>query len=946
MDEKRRSFPRGPFQRTVGQGLLLLLLLAGSGLIVSAGPATSPRPQSGDTIVARDLTLTGADFAPGQSKGPLAKDAGLALTLPATAVYTSPVVLAPIPFSDLGCVWEADLPPGSYLFLEVRTSPDADGDRWTPWWPVEEEDDLPPMPFGQHAGKLLFVPQQDGVHQRLQYRLSLSSVQAKGLPLMKRLTFTFIDARAGPSTHELMVEEGPKGAILAVDKPHVITRNEWGCPEGENSPRWPLGYARVSHVIIHHTVTPNDDTDWAARVRAIWYYHANTRGWGDIGYNFVVDPLGNVYEGRAGGEDVVGGHAHDYNYGTMGIGCLGTYSSSPVPAPLQESVEALITWKASQRGIDPLGSSFNSHKVYDHIAGHRDVGQTSCPGNVLYGLIPTIRQNVQARLLQQDEAIVIGEQDPGFSLSDAYWHDSSCGHRNHSWWTHTVTDPSLSTNWGIWRPDLPLGGWYEVFAYVPSCTGSDLPEYTQSARYRVYYRGGGTTVTVNQKEQQGRWVSLGTYEFDPGASGYVYLDDLAGDNWRGLWYDAVYWVLRTPVLRPPPAPGLQSPDDAAWATSRQVNLTWTMPSPETVDGFHLVVATDPGLTHPVLNTRLGAVSQYLFSLSSDFPALYWSVQAHNAQGYGPYAPVRRFGVDTEPPVSSANALFRGRAETYILMWGGRDSGSGIASYTVQARDGHDGSWFDLWQDTHWTSAIVEVPAGVTRYFRVSARDRAGHAELPHPGDGDLSSQDAILLNWAIYLPLVFAHPGGLAPTPEPPAVPEPTEIPPAPTPAAIPSPAPTPTPGPTSAPMPTPQPTATPLPTSPVVPTRLPSPTPAASTGGSPDLLVVAVHSSQDSPFDCGRPAGIAVEVTNAGDALAGRFFVNLAGNRIGDCRWQSEGLLPGQRAEFVCPAVVLNTEVTATVDVENGVAEADEGNNSLVATVSVLVLPPCTPQP
>ena len=947
---RERKAPVDRWMRTLRRwrwawaGLAGLVALLSVLLSFVIGQAFSGRPQVPPEIRAGDLTLSGADFLPGQSQGPLSKAAGLELTLSGTAVYTSPVLTAPIPFSDLGTIWEADLPPGTSLLLQVRTSPEESGEAWSPWQTIVEEDDAPPMPLGQHTGKLLFIPQRDGVHRRLQFRLLFSSFQPEALPKLNRLTFTFIDARAGPSTQEIMRVKGTGKGILAVEKPPVISRVEWGCPEGEGSPRWPPEYARVTHVIVHHTATPNDDTDWAARVRSIWYYHANTRGWGDIGYNFLVDPLGNVYEGRAGGDDVIGGHARSYNPGTMGVGCLGTYSVAPVPAPLQQSLEALIAWKASQRGIDPLGRSFNNHKVYDHIAGHRDVGETTCPGDVLYGLLPTVRQNVQQRLQAQEEAVTVDDLSPEFTRSPAYWHDG-CSPDGHSFWTHTVTRAEESTNWAIWRPDLPRAGWYEVFVRVPSCTEEGLPEYTESARYRLYYRDGGILVTVNQRAEQGRWVSLGTYPFYRGTSGYLYLDDLAGDYWRALWYDAARWILRSPISEPPPAPQLGSPEDAAWLRSREVTLSWTVPA--TVDGFRLVVALDPNLTSPLLQEDVGLALTYSLSLDRDYPALYWSVQAYTEGGDGPPAPVRRFGVDTGPPSSAVIGLYRAVTGLYFLRWGGTDEGSGIASYTVQARDGTEGPWQDLWRDTTWTAGPVELPPGITRYFRVQARDRLGNEEPPHGGDGDLSSEQVTRLDYAFFQALLLR--GFLPPTPLPTPTPQATAIP-----TAMPTTAPTPSPFPTKAPFPTvvltpiPVPSSTPTPP-PTTPTRLPSPTPPQTPGAAsllPDLRVESVRSSQGTPFDCGQPSGIAVRVSNMGSAPAGTFYLALAGPGLEDCRWRLDGLDPGAWVEVVCPAVVLNTVVTATVDVENTVVESDETNNALSVLLSVLVLPTCTPAP
>ena len=84
-------------------------------------------------------------------------------------------------------------------------------------------------------------------------------------------------------------------------KPAIITRSSWGAPDGDTSPAWPPQYRRVQHIILSQPVGLADDTNFAARVRALWYYHARVRGWGDIGYNYLVDPHGDGLRGPGRG---------------------------------------------------------------------------------------------------------------------------------------------------------------------------------------------------------------------------------------------------------------------------------------------------------------------------------------------------------------------------------------------------------------------------------------------------------------------------------------------------------------------------------------------------------------------------------------------------------------------------------------------------------------------
>ncbi|MHA2299134.1 MAG: N-acetylmuramoyl-L-alanine amidase [Candidatus Hodarchaeales archaeon] len=189
---------------------------------------------------------------------------------------------------------------------------------------------------------------------------------------------------------------------------NIVSRTDWGCPDGQSSPLWDfeMSYRNVTHVIIHHTENDNEnDTSWSEHVKRIWIYHNTTKRWGDIAYNYLIDPDGIVYEGRAGGDNVTGGHAYNHNYGTMGVAFLGTFNEVEPTTAALNSATILIAWKCSQSDIDPLGMGLDLYEKdlerlyrngteYNYIAGHRDVGDTDCPGQVLYSLLPKIRMLV------------------------------------------------------------------------------------------------------------------------------------------------------------------------------------------------------------------------------------------------------------------------------------------------------------------------------------------------------------------------------------------------------------------------------------------------------------------------------------------------------------------------------------------------------------------------
>ncbi|MFA6550267.1 MAG: N-acetylmuramoyl-L-alanine amidase [Candidatus Gracilibacteria bacterium] len=91
---------------------------------------------------------------------------------------------------------------------------------------------------------------------------------------------------------------------------------------------WPLEYAKkITKFVIHHTDSKANLDNPKQKIREIYSYHALTRGWGDIGYNYIIDREGNIYEGRAGGEGVIGAHAGTANTGSIGIAILGSYEN-------------------------------------------------------------------------------------------------------------------------------------------------------------------------------------------------------------------------------------------------------------------------------------------------------------------------------------------------------------------------------------------------------------------------------------------------------------------------------------------------------------------------------------------------------------------------------------------------------------------------------------------
>jgi len=186
-------------------------------------------------------------------------------------------------------------------------------------------------------------------------------------------------------------------------KPLVVTRTEWGCPDGQITTHGSQSYTTVTHLIAHHTAmgVETPESDWPALVRSIWNFHVFERGWADIGYNYLIDPNGVIYEGRSGGDNVVGAHFSGVNAGTMGVAMLGDFTNAAPTMEALNSLKKILAWKCDQRGLDPTEKSLHaaSELNLNTISGHRDgPGATECPGESFYPLLPAIRAEVKSLL--------------------------------------------------------------------------------------------------------------------------------------------------------------------------------------------------------------------------------------------------------------------------------------------------------------------------------------------------------------------------------------------------------------------------------------------------------------------------------------------------------------------------------------------------------------------
>ncbi|PBC97465.1 N-acetylmuramoyl-L-alanine amidase [Streptomyces sp. Ag82_O1-15] len=203
----------------------------------------------------------------------------------------------------------------------------------------------------------------------------------------------------------------PSAPPSTVPEPPIVSRADWGADESI-SPEAPEYNADVKAVFVHHTDGANDYScaDSPSIIRSIYAYHVQVSGWKDIGYNFLVDKCGTIFEGRKGGVDlpVFGAHTYGWNRESAGVAVLGDYTTTSATNATLASVARLAAWKLGQYGADPAGTTqltagasqhnyfstdftAGSKYTFQRISGHRDGYNTQCPGGLLYDQLPTIR---------------------------------------------------------------------------------------------------------------------------------------------------------------------------------------------------------------------------------------------------------------------------------------------------------------------------------------------------------------------------------------------------------------------------------------------------------------------------------------------------------------------------------------------------------------------------
>jgi hypothetical protein len=370
-------------------------------------PGASLTAVGGTAITRRRALAIGAAAGLGTLLGPLrcvpalarrpAEPRGFGLTVtPAdfAGSRTSRVLRAPRRFDLLG------LRGAGHVEVRVRTR----GGAWSDWVPLAVHGDhAPDTGTGERASDPVWTGGSD--------ELQLRAARAPRRSLRVHLVAVPAAARRRAARRSAGARAAQAGGVQPGSPPPIVPRSAWGADA--LPPRSSPSYGTVQAAFVHHTVTANEygPQDSAAIVLGIHTFHRDTNGWNDIGYNFLVDRYGQVFEGRAGGVDqpVVGAQAQGYNAQSTGVAVIGTHSAAPITEQAMAALAQLLGWKLSLHGVPaegtvvvPSGGGSSNRfpagtpVTLNRISGHRDGDSTSCPGDALYAQLPVLRPRAAA----------------------------------------------------------------------------------------------------------------------------------------------------------------------------------------------------------------------------------------------------------------------------------------------------------------------------------------------------------------------------------------------------------------------------------------------------------------------------------------------------------------------------------------------------------------------
>lgn len=321
-------------------------------------------------------------------KGLKPESKGQPTTFESQAIQTNLQDVAP--FLSVALKWQASGITHHHddIELQIRTSEDAQ--NWEEWQSIHT-DGHAPVKKDTYFGELMYFDENT---KFIQSRITLKNTSV----IFKKLEIHLYNPGKTPPVKTGQKQNHSKSDLsqssCPCDQPDYLSRDKW-CPAGNCPPGSNPVSTSPTHLIVHHSAGSNTSSDWAAVVRSIWNYHANVNGWDDIGYNWVIDGNGVVYEGR--GDGIRGAHFCGNNSGTQGNCLLGNFTDTQPSSAARDKVVELLAWQACQYEIDPVASAYHSASgfSFNGVAGHRQGCSTACPGDSFYPQMGSVRTEVE-----------------------------------------------------------------------------------------------------------------------------------------------------------------------------------------------------------------------------------------------------------------------------------------------------------------------------------------------------------------------------------------------------------------------------------------------------------------------------------------------------------------------------------------------------------------------
>jgi hypothetical protein len=279
--------------------------------------------------------------------------------------------------------------------------------QWTDWEPLQIEDGHGPDPSVPEGSAVegvdragtepLWVGDATGVQA--------SAVTSSGTTISGAKVVLIQPGVLATDSDDLPGVIQPASTRAPYPMPVMYSRKRWGADErlrGVNGRAClrPKYTATVRAAFVHHTADRNDYTakQVPAMVRAMYTYHVKSRGWCDLGYNFLVDRFGRAFEGRYGGAQlpVLGAHTASYNTNSFGVALIGNFEKVAPPSAMLETTARVIAWKMDANYRSPLATIVLDGAKLHAVSGHRDTKATACPGQQLYNKLGWLKQRVDA----------------------------------------------------------------------------------------------------------------------------------------------------------------------------------------------------------------------------------------------------------------------------------------------------------------------------------------------------------------------------------------------------------------------------------------------------------------------------------------------------------------------------------------------------------------------